>query len=95
MLGTTLEQTPIGALLGTAESTLGVQLPGIVWNAVSATFAANASGAATALILSESALSTWATVEFPILTARGAALAICSSVTKEDRPGVSAVGISL
>jgi hypothetical protein len=70
-LGTTLESTPIGATLDFASNTLGI--PGLtpVWNLASATFAANASGTATAVILSESATSVWATIEAPILEARG------------------------
>lgn len=69
--GTTLESTPIGAALDYASNTLGI--PGLtpVWNLASATFAANASGTATAVVLSESTTSVWATIEAPILSARG------------------------
>jgi hypothetical protein len=54
-----------------AQNTLGINLPGWLWQGASGTFAANASGSATAVILSESATSIWATVEAPILTWRG------------------------
>ncbi len=69
--GTTLEQTPIGRILDFTQNTMGVQLPGLVWDAASMTFARNATGTATAVILSNNPASTWASVELPILTSRG------------------------
>jgi hypothetical protein len=67
--GTTLESTPIGATLDFASNTL--RIPGLtpIWDLASATFAANASGTAAAVILSEGA--TWTGIEAPILAARG------------------------
>ncbi len=69
--GTTLESTPIGSALDFASNSLGIPGLGPVWKAASATFAANASGTATAVILSDSATSVWATIEEPVLSARG------------------------
>ncbi|NQD36438.1 type IV secretion protein Rhs [Permianibacter sp. IMCC34836] len=70
-MGTTLELTPIGRALDVVHNTLGINLPNFVWRAASATFAANADGVATAVVLSENPLSIWATVERAILSARG------------------------
>lgn len=52
-------------------NTLGVNLPNSLWQAASATFAANAEGTATAVILSTNPASVWATIEAPILAWRG------------------------
>lgn len=70
-LGTTLEGTPIGGAMDWLSNTAGLNLPGWAWKAASATFAANADGTATAVILSSNPASVWATVEAPILAARG------------------------
>jgi len=67
--GTTLESTPIGAALDYASNSLGIPGLGPVWSAASATFAANASGTASAVIFAEG--STWASVEALILAFRG------------------------
>ncbi len=64
-LGTTIGQTPIGAAL----NALGVENR-IVWGAASATFAANASGTATAVLSYVSPASLWL-VERTILDFRG------------------------
>jgi RHS repeat-associated protein len=70
-LGTTLGQTPIGGMLEFVQYDVGISLPKALWKAASATFAANASGTATAVILSNEAGNLWATFEAPILSARG------------------------
>jgi hypothetical protein len=69
--GRTLESTQIGKVLNFAANRLNI--PGLdpVWKLASATFAANASGTATAVILSDSVTSIWVTIELRILTARG------------------------
>ena len=61
-LGTTLEQTPIGGAMDFIQNTVGIGLPNSWWSAASATFANNATGTATAVILNTSTTSTWATV---------------------------------
>lgn len=66
--GTTLEQTLIGGALDTIHNGFGWKLPGALWDAASATFAANASEA-TAVI--RAAGATWSTIEKPILAWRG------------------------
>lgn len=68
-LGTTLESTPIGGTLDFLQNTVGVNLPPVVWNTASAIFAGNATGTATAVILSQGA--TWINVELPILLNNG------------------------
>jgi RHS repeat-associated protein len=68
-LGTTLEQTPIGGAMDFLQNTVGIPLPSALWNAASATFAENATGTATAVILN--AGQTWTNVELPILLSRG------------------------
>lgn len=66
-----MESTPIGTALDYLSNTLGMPGMGPVWKVASATFAANASGTATAVVLTESTTSVWATIEAPILAARG------------------------
>lgn len=67
--GTTLEQTPIGGAMDYLQNTLGMTIPNWTWRAASATFANNATGVATAVILSPG--SVWTTVEMPILISNG------------------------
>ena len=74
--GTTLESTPIGATLDFAANYLNIPGLGPIFKLASATFAANASGTATAVILAEGI--TWTTVEAPILAARGIPVLITS-----------------
>lgn len=69
--GTTLESTPIGAAMDWLANSAGVNLPGWMWRTASATFAANASGVARAVVLSTNPASVWASIEAPILAARG------------------------
>ena len=49
----------IGGAMDYVEHTVGVQLPELLWRAASATFAANASGSATGVILSQAPDSFW------------------------------------
>jgi hypothetical protein len=69
--GTTLEQTPIGGALDYLSNTVGVPGLGPVFDAASATFAANATSA-TAVILAPG--PTWIGIELPILLENGTPL---------------------
>ena len=70
-IGTTLEKTPIGGSMLWLQETAGINLPNWLWQAASGTFAANAKGTATAVILSTRQASIWTHVESPILSLRG------------------------
>jgi hypothetical protein len=64
------QETPIGGALASLENAFGIQFPSFVWALLSATFALNASGTATAVILGVGG-GTYASVELPLLMARG------------------------
>jgi RHS repeat-associated protein len=66
--GTTLEQTPIGAVLDAAKE-LSIPIHDWVWKLASATFAGNASGQVQAV--TRQAGRVWSTVELQILRWRG------------------------
>jgi RHS repeat-associated protein len=64
-LGTTLETTEIGSMMNFVEHTLGIPLPGVVWQTASAIYALNASGTVQAVI--RNAGEVWTKIEKPIL----------------------------
>ena len=64
-LGTSLESTPIGALM----NRFGEYVPYSMWKAASGTFAANAKGEV--IKVGTQLGRIWSTVEAPILNARG------------------------
>src|ERR1051326_1297639 len=69
-LGTTLEQTPIGAILNFTQRF--ISLPSKLWDAAAGTFAENATGTANAVLkppLRPDA--TWLRIEQPILNSKG------------------------
>jgi len=67
--GTTLEQTPIGGTMDFVQNRLGISLPGSLWESASATFAGNATGTATAVILNPGRI--WTSIELPTLLTNG------------------------